>query len=91
MNVTATTVVYGGLDGEVVGISPDAVLEERTGETFYVVRVRTASNALRDKQGRALPIGPGMVADVNLLGDKRSILAYILTPITKLSDSALRE
>lgn len=92
VNVTAyDSSVYGGLEGRVVNISPDAVLEERTGETFYVVRVRTASNALKDQAGRPLPIGPGMVADVSLLGDKRTILQYILTPITKLSDNALRE
>jgi adhesin transport system membrane fusion protein len=83
--------VYGSLDGEVIAISPDAVLEERTGETFYTVRVRTASNALKDRVGTNLPIGPGMVADVSLLGDKRTILQYLLTPITRLSETAFRE
>jgi len=83
--------VYGTLDGEVVNISPDAVLEERTGETYYLVRVRTQSNALRDPSGRQMPIGPGMVAEVDLLGDSRTVLQYILTPITRLSESAFRE
>jgi adhesin transport system membrane fusion protein len=32
-----------------------------------------------------------MVADVNLLGDKRTILQYILTPITRITDTAFRE
>lgn len=83
--------VYGSLDGRVVSISPDATVQERTGESFYFVRVRTAKNALEDANGRALPIGPGMIADVSLLGDKRTILNYIMSPISKLSDSALRE
>ena len=83
--------VYGVLEGRVVGISPDAVLEERTGETFYLVRVRTSENALRDPNNRRLPIGPGMVAEVDLLGDTRTVLQYILSPITKLSETALRE
>ena len=83
--------VYGTLDGRVVAISPDAVTEERTGETYYLVRVRTATNALRDPRGRAMPIGPGMVAEVDLLGDTRTVLQYILSPITKLSETALRE
>ena len=83
--------VYGVLDGNVVHISPDATVEERTGESFYTVRVRTDRNALRDPNGRPMPIGPGMVAEVDLLGDRRTILQYILTPITKLSESALRE
>ncbi len=83
--------VYGSLDGKVVSISPDAIINERTGESHYTVRVRTAANALKDKQGRSLPIGPGMVANVKLLGDKRSVMNYILTPITRLGENAFRE
>jgi adhesin transport system membrane fusion protein len=83
--------VYGTLDGRVVGMSPDAVTEERTGETFYLVRVRTGETALRDQRGREMPIGPGMVAEVDLLGDTRTVLQYILSPITRLSETALRE
>jgi adhesin transport system membrane fusion protein len=83
--------VYGTLDGVVVGISPDAFTEERTGDVYYVVRVRTTSNTLQDPTGRAMPIGPGMVAEVDLLGDSRTVLQYILTPITRLSETAFRE
>jgi adhesin transport system membrane fusion protein len=32
-----------------------------------------------------------MVASVSLLGDKRSVLSYILTPITRVTDEAFRE
>ena len=83
--------IYGALEGRVISISPDATVVERTGESFYSVRVRTTGNALRDAQGHALPIGAGMVAEVDLLGDDRSILSYILTPITRLRESAFRE
>jgi membrane fusion protein, adhesin transport system len=83
--------VYGSLEGQVVTISPDAVQNERTGETHYLVRVRTGKSALTDKNGRRLAIGPGMIATVNLLGDKRSVMSYILTPITRLSETAFRE
>ena len=92
VGVTAyESAVYGSLEGRVVSISPDAVVSERTGESHYLVRVRTARPALIDALGRKLPIGPGMIADVSLLGDKRSVLAYILTPITRLGETALRE
>jgi membrane fusion protein, adhesin transport system len=83
--------VYGSLEGQVVTISPDAVLNERTGETHYLVRVRTSKSALADKNGGRLAIGPGMIATVNLLGDKRSVMSYILTPISRLSETAFRE
>ena len=84
--------IYGVLEGSVVGISPDAVAEERTGETFYIVRVRTTESVLRAPgSGEAMPIGPGMVAEVDLIGQKRTILQYLLTPITRISETALRE
>lgn len=83
--------VYGSLDGKVVSISPDAVINERTGESHYTVRVRADANSLKDKQGRTLAIGPGMIANVKLLGDKRSVMNYILTPITRLGENAFRE
>ena len=83
--------VYGTLEARVVAISPDAVSEERTGETYYVVRVRTDANALRDRQGRSFPIGPGMIAEADLLGDRRTVLQYILSPLSRLSERAFRE
>lgn len=83
--------VFGGLEGTVLTISPDALTDERTGESFYIVRVETKHTSIRDSTGHAMPIGAGMTADVSLLGEKRSILAYLLTPITRLSETAFRE
>jgi adhesin transport system membrane fusion protein len=83
--------IYGGLEATVVSISPDAVLNEKTGQSFYTVQVRTAKNAIKGRDGRPMPIGTGMTADVSLLGDKRTVMEYILSPITKLKNTALRE
>jgi len=83
--------VYGSLHGKVVAISPDAIMDERTERSHYIVRVRTDSNALVGKRGEPLPIGPGMTTSVSLLGDKRSVMAYILSPLSKLKETAFRE
>lgn len=92
VNVSAyESAIYGGMDGHVVTISPDATIDERTGESHYTVRVEGNAATFRDASGHRLPIGPGMTADVNLLGDKRSVMAYILTPLTRLTESAARE
>jgi membrane fusion protein, adhesin transport system len=92
INVSAyDSAIYGGMEGEVVTISPDATVEERTGESHYTVRIRADAKSLRDSAGKPLTIGPGMTADVSLLGDKRSIMAYILTPIARLGETAFRE
>ena len=81
--------VYGMLDGEVTSISPDAVVNEETGESFYTVEIRSSSGLAHE--GKKLEIGPGMVANVSLLGDKRSVLSYIFSPLTRLSEKAFRE
>jgi membrane fusion protein, adhesin transport system len=83
--------IYGTLAGKVTGISPDAVLDQRTGASHFIVRVEMDQPSIKDRQGHRLPVGPGMVASVSLLGDKRTVLAYLLTPITRLSETAFRE
>jgi len=92
VNITAyESGIYGGMDGNVVTISPDATVDERTGESFYIVRVRADAQNFRGPSGQRLVIGPGMTADVNLIGDKRSVMAYILSPFTRLREDAFRE
>ena len=92
VNITAyESGIYGGMDGQVVTISPDATVDERNGESFYIVRVRADAQNFRGPSGQRLVIGPGMTADVNLIGDKRSVMAYILSPFTRLREDAFRE
>lgn len=83
--------IYGSLEGKVATISPDSIVEERTGEIYYLVRIRTQATAITGDHGKQLEIGPGMVADVALLGDKRTVLQYILSPLSRFRDSAFRE
>lgn len=83
--------IYGTLPGTVEQIAPDAVTDERTGQSHFTIRVRTSATALKGANGARLPIGAGMVADVDVLGQERSVLSYILTPVTRLRDSAFRE
>ena len=63
----------------------------RTGESHFTIRVRTVHAALKAQDGAPLPIGAGMIAEVDVLGHKRSVLSYLLTPISKLRDNAFRE
>ncbi len=81
---------YGGLNGKVDYISPDAVKDERTGETHYTIRVRTDKSIVETPDGPQ-PISAGMIAEVDVLGAKRSVLDYILSPIKDVSGKALRE
>lgn len=92
VNITAYDVsIFGSMDGKVVSISPDAIVDEKAQDSYYLVRVRTKEKGLTNTHGGLLPIGTGMTAEVNLLGDPRTVMQYILTPITRLRERAFRE
>lgn len=82
--------IYGGLDGQVEIISSDSIKDEETKESYYLVTVRTNETILR-KGKESLPIIPGMVAQVDIVTGKKSVLDYILKPIVKAKREALRE
>jgi len=81
--------IYGGLDGIVENISADTIEDER-GENYYLVKVRTKQNAMLYR-GQRLPIIPGMTASVDILTGEKSVLDYLLKPILKAKQNALRE
>lgn len=78
--------VYGALDATVQNISPDTVIDER-GNAFYVVRVRTDQPGFNE----ALPIIPGMTAEVDVLTGNKTVLSYLLKPVLKAHAYALTE
>ena len=82
--------IYGGLPGKVERISADTVFDEESRERFYTVTVRTGKASL-GKGNVDLPIIPGMVASVDILTGKKSVLDYLLKPILKARYEALRE
>lgn len=81
--------IHGGLDGQVVNISPDTILDDE-GESFYLVQIETRSSFL-GTDSESLPIIPGMTVNVDVLTGKKTVLDYILKPILKTKQLALRE
>lgn len=81
--------IYGGLKGEVVDISADTITNEKD-ESFYRVRIRTPEKTLKRK-GDILPIIPGMVASVDILTGRKTVMEYILKPFIKTLDGAMHE
>ena len=81
--------IYGGLKAKVERISADTIKDEQ-GDSFYRVYLRTDQNIIVH-QGNELPIIPGMTTTVEILTGKKSVLDYLLKPILKARDRALRE
>ncbi len=82
--------IYGALDGKLEWVSADTFVDDK-GNSFYRARVRTNETNLTGKQGEALPILPGMVAEVDILTARRTVLAYLLKPILRARELAFSE
>ena len=81
--------IYGGLDGHVINISPDTITE-KDDKTYYLVRIETEKNYIGEKD-KSMKIIPGMVADVDIITGKKTILDYILKPILKTKQYTFTE
>lgn len=85
--------IYGGLEANLEYISSDTIEDEKEREkdkTYYLVRLRTLKNHLYHN-GEQLFIIPGMIAEVDILTGKKTVMDYLLKPILKAKDSAMRE
>lgn len=81
--------IYGGLTGQVEQISADTETDER-GNSWYLVRIKTDKNHL-GTDARPLRIIVGMVVSADIITGKKSVLDYLLKPILKVKQAALRE
>lgn len=82
--------IYGGLEGYVERIGADSLTDEITGETYFPIDI--VADASNFKFGEEdLSVSPGMVASVDIITGKKSILQYIFKPINKARYEALRE
>ena len=77
---------YGLLNGKLISISPDS-FEDRNGSIFYIAKIKADVNQFAPD----LPILPGMVANVNILTGKKTVLQYIIKPLKDISKNALSE
>lgn len=80
---------YGTIDGRVLRISPDAVLDEQTGASFYTIDVAIEGELL--VKDEPVTFIPGMTATVDVLSGKRTVLEYFWQPMAKVQELALRD
>ncbi len=78
--------IYGGLDGKLVDISPDA-LQDAEGRSYYRVRLQADVSRF----GKSKPVVPGMTAEVDIRSGKHTVLQYLMQPVADIRDKALRE
>jgi adhesin transport system membrane fusion protein len=81
---------YGRIDGRVASISADALSDNQTGQQYYLVDV-SIDGTLFEDDGSEVTVLPGMVASIDVLSGKRTVLDYFWQPIAKTKDKALRD
>ena len=81
--------IYGGLPAKLERISADTIKDEKD-ESFYLIYLRTDKNYILHKNVK-LNIIPGMTTTVDILTGKKTVFDYLLKPILKAKNEALRE
>ena len=82
--------IYGGLKAKLEQIGADTITDEDKKTTYYLIKLRTDRSHLGTDE-KPLLIIPGMVASVDIITGKKSILSYLLKPIIKARAEALHE
>ena len=81
---------YGGLQGRIDYISPDALTEEgkaASGDnSYYRALIRTEVSTLKQAD-QPLPIIPGMTANVEIRTGEQSVLRYLLKPMLRYNEA----
>ena len=78
--------IYGGLQGTVTEISPDALTDDE-GRVYFRVRLEASASNF----GPQKPVTPGMLAEVDILTGNHSVMSYLLKPVNRIREKALRQ
>ncbi|MFP6742973.1 MAG: HlyD family type I secretion periplasmic adaptor subunit [Alphaproteobacteria bacterium] len=77
------------MDGRVLSVSADAITDERTGQAYYLARIKLDKDPAT--LGTGISLYPGMQAEVMIVTGARTVLDYLLAPISRSIDRSLRE
>jgi HlyD family secretion protein len=77
---------FGIIDGEVMQVSPNATMDKDLGPVFETKIKLNKSEVL--VHGKPVELAPGMAATAEIVTRQRSILTFLLEPITRRFDEA---
>ena len=77
------------VEGEVTSVSKDLLTDPQTGVPYYLLRVALTPHGMQQLGARQLQ--PGMPAEIIVKTGERSLLTYLLSPLTRRVASSLKE
>ncbi|MBE9219823.1 MULTISPECIES: HlyD family efflux transporter periplasmic adaptor subunit [Dolichospermum] len=72
---------FGVVEGQVLQISPNATIDKELGLVFPT-RIKLSKHSL-NVRGKEVEFNPGMVANAEIVTRKKSVLTFIVEPITR--------
>jgi adhesin transport system membrane fusion protein len=85
--------IYGSAAGQVIFVSPDSVILERSGqsEVFFPARVQVSTEAMFERGDVDLSIRAGMTGSVEVKTGRNTVLHYLFKPLVKTFSESLGE
>ena len=85
--------IFGGFKGDVVYVSPDTLNEDtpQGPRPYYRVHIRIGEKEFQGERANRLEALPGMTAQVDILAMRRTVLSYIVNPVSKVFTQGLKE
>ena len=80
---------YGSLAGKVVNVGADSIQKD-DGSRWYICEIAVPVNGITSI-GKEITILPGMIAQVDIVNGERTVMNYLLEPVTKVTQEAFRE
>ena len=81
---------YGYINGKIINVSADSTMQEGSRSFKYEVEIELYLEEFISKNP-GVTIIPGLVANVNIIRGRRSIIEYLWQPVAKIKDRAFRE
>jgi epimerase transport system membrane fusion protein len=81
------------IDGKLVSVSADRLLDERDGQKvpYYLGRVEISEPGMQALADAKLALLPGMPAEVLVNTGERTLLQYLIGPVTDTLARSMRE
>jgi len=83
--------IFGQFDGIVTKLAKSTVTEKRNNQDFVFYPAVIEMDSKQFEELGTVVLQSGMMSDISIIGQQRTVLSYITNPITKLSQRALQE
>jgi adhesin transport system membrane fusion protein len=80
---------FGSLEGKVMSVGADSIQKD-DGSLWYLCEISVRVKDITSL-GKEINMLPGMVAQVDIVNGERSVMNYLLQPVTKVTEEAFRE